>query len=330
MNPVTTAAPGKVVLWGEYAVLADAPAAVLAVDRYATCSLRPATMSGWTFTPQGIDAPPVTVTLPTLLNGPVPEPHQPHFLMWHALAAIKDLGWTSDLPPDLDIHTDSTGFSESGRKIGIGSSAAVCVASYFALINLLGRSAETATHLPIVKAAHRQAQGGGSGLDVAAAWLGGLISYEQKASPRSLSDPPLHWQFVFVGESASTPAKLGAFARWRNGQTPPELEDLKVHAQNLCNQPCLEGLRAYVRALHVLDQAAELGIYSTTHNLLDRVAKQHDLVYKPCGAGGGDIGMFVSDSKSRLTTFMSTLNLSDTAVIPLSMEKSQHGVEVRR
>ena len=33
-------APGKIVLWGEYAVLAGAPAAVMAIDRYASCALK--------------------------------------------------------------------------------------------------------------------------------------------------------------------------------------------------------------------------------------------------------------------------------------------------
>ena len=35
-------APGKVVLWGEYAVLDGAPAAVMAVNRYANVTLTPA------------------------------------------------------------------------------------------------------------------------------------------------------------------------------------------------------------------------------------------------------------------------------------------------
>ena len=39
-------APGKVVIWGEYAVLAGAPALVMAVDRYASCSIE-AHPAGW-------------------------------------------------------------------------------------------------------------------------------------------------------------------------------------------------------------------------------------------------------------------------------------------
>ena len=60
--PIRIAAPGKIVLWGEYAVLAEAPAAVLALDRYAEVSLSPNELFS-TFTAEGFLAAGVDATL---------------------------------------------------------------------------------------------------------------------------------------------------------------------------------------------------------------------------------------------------------------------------
>ena len=52
---VEASAPGKLVVSGEYAVLAGAPALVAAVDRRVTCNLVPRDRGGWRFVSTGFE-----------------------------------------------------------------------------------------------------------------------------------------------------------------------------------------------------------------------------------------------------------------------------------
>ena len=58
----SASAPGKIVLWGEYAVLADAPAAVMAVSSRATVSMQYSKDAYWHFVSQGFESEPETIT----------------------------------------------------------------------------------------------------------------------------------------------------------------------------------------------------------------------------------------------------------------------------
>ena len=79
---------------------------------------------------------------------------------------MRSVGAAADaLPSSLVIDIDSRAGFDGGRKLGIGTSAAVCAALCAALLARCG--SELAT-FPIALAAHRSAQGGrGSGIDVA-------------------------------------------------------------------------------------------------------------------------------------------------------------------
>ena len=53
---IKTTAPGKVVLWGEYAVLAGAAAGVMALNTPATVAASRSTDDAWHFSSQGFGA----------------------------------------------------------------------------------------------------------------------------------------------------------------------------------------------------------------------------------------------------------------------------------
>jgi len=118
----------------------------------------------------------------------------------------------------LRVRIDSSElYSSSGRKAGLGSSAAVTVALVYALRGG-GRLDRT---LPLLAlAAHRAAQGGtGSGYDVYCSCFGGWGVFCGGARPSWQPFTPRFdaWMYLFPGPAAvSTRDAIRSFSQWRN------------------------------------------------------------------------------------------------------------------
>jgi phosphomevalonate kinase len=304
-------APGKVVLWGEYAVLADAPAAVMAVDRYAQVSLTPGG-SYTRFTSRGFLTPGVYKADDRFCGAPCAA---------MAETVLSHFG-NSRYPQPFSLCSDTSAFySDGGAKLGIGSSAAVCNATYTALCRLLDQPASEAEAIQI----HRTFQRGkGSGLDVAASWHGGVIRYQSGHSSSWQWPASLHWRVVWTGTSASTVSSLGDFNSWRQQGDQQELIELAALSSALFDNPDLTHLQAYCDQLEALDNAAQLNIFTPEHRRLATIAQQHGLVYKPCGAGGGDIGLACADDPQALDAFAAAAKHQQ--FVPLHLEIASHGV----
>jgi len=347
MDPIEALAPGKVVLWGEYAVLAGAPALVMAVDRYAGCTIgsgahksfhpaRPqdrtgADRLGWLFSSRGYPAEPALLSRAVLLSAAPPPTDSPAWSAWHVLRSVQ----TQTLPEAAEVVIDTTGFYEGGVKLGLGSSAAVCVALYGAFCELLRRPARFAE----VAAIHHRLQGNqGSGIDVAAAWYGGLIRFERNPEPGATPRPSvtraalpqgLMITFLWAGHPAATTAHLQRFAAWRERGRTDELDALMESSRHLFDSgDCIAALRQYVGCLEDLDRAAQLTIYDAAHRELHRLAARCGVVYKPCGAGGGDIGAAFSYEAGAIERFTASARAAGFA--PITLETAQHGILVRR
>ena len=88
---IRASAPGKVVLWGEYAVLRGAPAMVMAVDREAICTIdlnqdgANSADDRWQFESLGFDAAPTSLERTALTGDTRPPPSSAQGLAWHVL-----------------------------------------------------------------------------------------------------------------------------------------------------------------------------------------------------------------------------------------------------
>lgn len=60
----------------------------------------------------------------------------------------------------------------------------------------------------------------------------------------------------------------------------------------------------YTVALGAFDAAHDLGIFAAGHAELVQVADKHGAVYKPCGAGGGDVGIVLSTNTLSISSFV--------------------------
>lgn len=264
MMEVHASAPGKLVLLGEYAVLEGAPALVMAVNRHARVRLvaKAGGVCEINAPDLGLRAAPMTIGADGMPQWPDPEHAARLRLVDQTLRALAP---DSLAPPpgrgfSLDLDT-SEFFDDRGaagaalpEKLGLGSSAALTVALASAMAVFVGRGAATANRrvwLERLLHLHRGFQGGqGSGVDVAASLIGGLISYrltedsprdggglpsalpqegpadQAAAAGRRLQSPrfePLSWPaqvrplFVWTGHSASTANFLARLAQWRQG-----------------------------------------------------------------------------------------------------------------
>lgn len=312
---VEYAAPGKVVIWGEYAVLAGAPALVMAVDRYAHASV---SLEGkvWHIRSTGFESE-ITLDAGALLSLAPSAAAGAAAVIRSALAALGD----PPLPAGARITTDTTAFHEAGSKLGIGSSAAICTATCAALAEVLSRPFDPS----IPRAAHRLLQGkAGSGLDVAAACEGGLLRFQSGRTSPATWPSGLHYRFFWVGHPAKTTHHLARFAAWRTAGNNRPLDDLCAASAALFSRTDLAALRIYVDRLKALDAAANLGIYDAAHARLEELASRVQVVYKPCGAGGGDIGIAVSDDAASLESLLTLATRQ--SYLPLNLEIAPHGV----
>jgi len=262
-------APGKVVLSGAFAVLSGARALVAACDRFV---LADSERAADFITPEVRAA---------LGNRPAP---------WFDASALR----------------------ENDRKLGLGSSAAILVASLAALAlerepDLSPGELAERVH-PLARAAHRKAQGGGSGLDVASSAFGGVLL----ATPRDgelLLDRvalPEGIQITVLAspEPASTPAILRAVealkarapiehARWLELQSAAS-ERAALAVEQGDASALLAALRDQSAALSGLGQAAGVPIVTPAVARLAVSAQALGAAALPAGAGGGDIALWVT------------------------------------
>lgn len=261
-----TAAPGKVVISGAYAVLEGAPALVSAVDRYVVCDDE--TRAEWT----------------------TPE----------VRAALGQ-----EVAPSFD----GTALRRDGQKLGLGSSAAILVAS---LALRLGPSSlrtepDRAQLAARAMTAHRKAQGGGSGIDVlASAWGGTLLvrqtspepNFERVSLPRGLVV-----RVWASGVAASTADMLRAVERLRHrdGETYAQnMQALSALAQSAARAVAnddapqlIAALSRQCRQLDALGKAAEVPIVTPQVKALSLAAESAQACFLPSGAGGGDVALWI-------------------------------------
>ena len=229
-------------------------------------------------------------------------------------------------PParSLLISLDTTAFREAGNgsKIGLGSSAALTAAVATALHSLGGAVAAEVAHV-----AHRVFQGGaGSGVDIACSIAGGVIEYRMADRRSTPLEWPrgLHYSLLWSGVAAATQARIARFS----GQPASRARDQLSRASRAVASLWADGdasaivaaIGAYTRTLQRFDGAHGLDIFDAGHARLAAEAAEAGLVYKPCGAGGGDIGVALATSRSSLASFEKTAVRAGFTVLELNID----------
>ena len=282
MSRITSSAPGKVVLCGEYVVLDDAPAVSMAVNRRAIVTLDAA--DELSVRSEGLGG----ATDRRLFD-----------CVRHVLGAEQGSG-------SFCLDTRSFADSEAGIKYGIGSSAALAVALTQALAP---QDTDDDSLLQYALQAHLAFQhGSGSGVDVATSFKGGLIEFRIGAAPRQLTWPDgLYATLLWSGVAASTPARLAKLAEAEPGASYKALAEAAAEIAGIWAAAdavnLLAAYRDYIHALKRFDIDHGLGIFDAGHDALVRLNSPSSTVYKPCGAGGGDIGVVLGTDRDAVRAF---------------------------
>lgn len=324
MKTVMVSAPGKIIIAGEYAVLADAPAISMAIDKRARVSIREHDKKTHVLKTSGF----INKELLFIVNnngeiewlsGTPDNPVRIFFeCMWQQVNICPSIYY--------EFIFDTAGFydEEAKLKYGIGSSAALMVALAGAFIEIFKLSLGAKE---LALKAHRDFQGAnGSGVDIATSMEGGIIKYFRKENkvPVSLEFPcDLKFRIFWSGTPVSTPEQLKKIKRF----SKKSFLDLKTTAVrfasnwNQNNQLFLKYLDEYTDALMEFSKEYDLNIFGHKHNILVGLAKKkNNLVYKPCGAGG-DIGICIASSVELLDDFEKSANHSGFVSLNLQLDK---------
>jgi phosphomevalonate kinase len=286
-------APGKMMWLGEYAVLDGAPAIVAAIDRYVRVGFEPGgeglrlASNLWEgeWTAQAADG--------TLLPEQPSEAQRLAYAVVRTVAdALTDVRWQAGV-----LHIDSSELSRDS-KLGLGSSGAVAAALTVALagraIPVDARLLELALH------AHHTFQGrAGSGSDVTASMLGGVVHCGGGRPPFRVTGALPAFVAFYAGQSADTRDMVRRMRQWQHsdGQQAikllTRLRDIAgrgAFALRKSDRPgFIDAVERFARAERDLTLASGVPIVSDSIGAIMDFCFQNGYIAKPSGAGGGDV-----------------------------------------
>ena len=175
---ITEKAPGKLYIAGEYAVVENGyPAILVALDQFVTCTIEESVQEvGQIISRQYNNDQLSWRRLGDQMV--VDKRDNPFSYILSAIRVTEEYARTFSRNLRIfNIHIDSQLDSANGRKYGLGSSAAVTVATVKALCRFYNLPVNKDQIFKLAAIAHFEVQGNGSLGDVAASVYGGWISY---------------------------------------------------------------------------------------------------------------------------------------------------------
>jgi mevalonate kinase len=272
-------APGKIPLVGEYAVLEEGSAVLVAVTRYAKAQ----------FTTRSDPMSPMVAEI--------------------VRRTKTELGEVAAALPPGSVLVNTDDFQQGSERSGFGTSAAIAVAAVGAVFESLGLAirGRKSQILAIADGARRAAQGNaGSGADLAAAAHGGLIKIVRRkdASPlvEPLAAPPgLQLVLFSASQSIATGQVLEGVKQYATRDPigyEQAMDNLREIAQRFVEQlttgsatGALVAAGRYGDRLAKVAADASVPIMTDAFTLASELAQALGGIAKPTGAGGGAVGL---------------------------------------
>ena len=354
---IEVSAPGKLFIAGEYAVVEPGfPAVLIAVNRFMTVQITPQQTAGHLISQEFASGEYrwQRETDGKLIVAGNPEGFE------YVLAAIE-LVEQYALEQGVGLqYYDLTIINQlidtSGNKYGLGSSAALTVATVRALNQLYQLQLDLMQQFKLAAIAHLAIQGNGSCGDIASSCFGGWIAFatfdavwlQEKQQIWSLTALlAANWPNLMI-KSLKIPTNLHVLIGWTG--TPASTSDLVDQVQQsgknqtekvILYQLFLEASKACVEELlHAFDEGnteeakaaisrnreilrgltniTGVTIETTLLEQLCDIAESYGGAAKSSGAGGGDCGIVFADETTEISKIINTWET--IGVIPLPLE----------
>lgn len=304
----TARAPGKIFLVGEYSVLDGKPAFLIAVDKYVVASFQPGDSS-----PSEGEL--VDSALDTVYS----------YLSEGAVQVRKG-----------SVKIQNGLVDEEGRKLGLGSSGAICVAVIKAVLKAHGITPSISLLFRLGAIAECRVQPGGSFGDVVSAACGGFIEYNPIESdwlaPRIVTEPvrqlveskwpestavryPWAEDLIpvlgWTGAPVSTPSLIRKYQSAKSKRKKDFTGFLEEYEEAVA-RPMERALdrgdttrfKELVRQDRILvkrmSDSLGLGLMTPTLNKLVKAAESCGATAKPTGSWGGDCGIALCDTPEQV------------------------------
>lgn len=338
-------------------MLEGAPALVMAVNRFARVTLEPISLNHCL-----LEAPEIGISdmsfalndnLEVSFPGSIPiiteEKLRFFSTTFRYVRQIRKQGLNK--LPNFRIKLDTSQFfhKKDNLKLGLGSSAALTVGLISALLRFGDSDFNPVRHShQIFEAAlhsHRSAQKSiGSGIDVGASVFGGILKYQIRDPGFStlpfyekLTIPPdLHILIIWTGKSASTSQfvqkvkafkhkKSSDFARIINEMSALSNSGIEAFKQKHIS-PFMEATTKYSAEMRYLGEKCGIPIVSKIHRRISEIVTGGGGVYKPSGAGGGDLGIAFCKTIGEKEKILH--KLEDASFDVLNLEIATKGIQV--
>lgn len=333
---ITEKAPGKLYIAGEYAVLEqNCPAILVAVNEFVRVSIAKSKGSqGLIHSKQYSQD-----SIHWIRKGNqmvIDNRDNPFEYILSAIKYTEAYCLEQDVQMSLyDLHVNSDLDSADGKKYGLGSSAAVTVATVKAILEFYGLKVSNDLIFKLSAISHYSVQGNGSAGDIAASVYGGWLAY-QTFDKAWLKDELSHHSLSYVLNEAwpglrvqllTPPKGMKLVIGW--SQTPASTSQLvdKTNAKKKFIKSAYEEFLQNSRncVLKMIQGFSESNIaliqnqirfnrqllkeFASLNNIaieiprltkLINIAEQFDGAAKTSGAGNGDCGIVIANDETKI------------------------------
>jgi mevalonate kinase len=324
--PITTSAPGKLMLFGEHAVIQQHPCLVTAVDLRVQVTLEKADPAIIV-----IDTPHLqeqgqsfSLALAELFNDALVHPQ-----IKFVITAIRKVFTRYNIQQGLTMRTNGP-----VNSFGLGSSSAVTVATVFGLMKLFNIDVDKSQIFDLAYSAVLEVQEVGSGFDVACAIYGGTLFYQRSQKVETIQIGKLPLVIGYSGAKVSTTNLVQEVEELRT-QYPAIVDQIFKAIGNIASTARIAILQnnwQTVGQLANINQGLleSLGVSTDSLDQPIRVARKSGaLGAKLSGAGGGDC-MFAFVEENRRAIVEKAIEKSGAQVLRLATNTEGVRVESDR
>lgn len=333
---ITEKASGKLYIAGEYAVLEqDCPAILVAVNQFVRVSItKSKTSTGLIHSRQYSQD-----SIHWVRQGSkmvIDNRDNPFEYILAAISFTEQYCIEQGIKMKVyDLHVNSDLDSADGKKFGLGSSAAVTVATVKAILHFYGVKMSNELVYKLSAISHYSVQGNGSAGDIAASVYGGWLAYQTfdkkwlklQLETNNLSDvvneawpglkvelltPPKDMKLMIgwsqkpastsrlVDETNANKAALNM--EYKNFLSASRACVLKIIAGFEANDIAMikEQIRANRKLLQHFAKINQIAIEIPRLTKLIKIAESYGGAAKTSGAGNGDCGIVITDSETDL------------------------------